>query len=316
MKVVEHLANATRPLVSVEIIPPRRGGDVRRIYEAVASLMPFDLPFIDITSHAAEAVWDELPDGTWRRRVTRKAPGTFGLCAAIKYRFDVDPVPHVLCNGFTREETEDALIELNYLGIENVLVIRGDAEPRPPSEGRTANESGLDLVRQVRDMNRGVYLEQLLESTPTDFCIGVAAYPEKHVEAPNLEWDISVLLEKQKAGADYAVTQIFYDNEMYFRFLKACRDRGVTIPVIPGLKIVTRPQQLRLIPKHFGATVPERLVEEVVAEPAERVVDVGIRWAFEQTRELLDRGVPSVHFYIMQNTAPLVTLLERLRRES
>lgn len=316
MKVVEHLANATRPLVSVEIIPPRRGGDVQRIYDAVRSIMPFDPPFIDITSHAAEAVWDELPDGTWRRRVTRKAPGTFGLCAAIKYRFNVDPVPHVLCNGFTREETEDALIELNYLGIENVLVIRGDAEPRPPTEGRTANESGLDLVRQMTAMNRGVYLEELLESTPTDFCVGVAAYPEKHIEAPNLDWDIGVLLEKQKAGAHYAVTQIFYDNELYFRFLKACRDRDVTIPIVPGLKILTRREQLQVVPKFFGVTVPERLVEEIVASPPEQVVDVGVRWALEQTRELFDRGVPSVHFYVMQNTRPFVAMMELLQRDS
>ncbi len=314
MKVVEHLANATKPLVSVEIIPPRRGGDVRRIYEAVASIMPFDPPFIDITSHAAEAVWDELPDGTWRRRVTRKAPGTFGVCAAIKHRFDVDPVPHVLANGFSREETEDALIELHYLGIENVLVIRGDGESRAPAEGRSANASGLDLVRQVASMNRGAYLEELLESTPTDFCIGVAAYPEKHVEAPNLESDIGVLLEKQRAGAHYAVTQIFYDNEVYLRFLKACRDRGVTIPIIPGLKIITRREQVRLIPKHFGATVPERLVHEIDASPADRAGEVGIAWALEQTRGLFDAGVPSVHFYVMQNTGPLVTLMEQLTR--
>jgi methylenetetrahydrofolate reductase (NADPH) len=316
VKVVEHLANATKPLVSVEIIPPRRGGDVRRIYEAVSSIMPFDPPFIDITSHAAEAVWDELPDGTWRRRVTRKAPGTFGLCAAIKHRFDVDPVPHVLANGFTREETEDALIELNYLGIENVLVIRGDGEPRPPSEGRSVHESGLDLVHQVTAMNRGVYLEELVESTPTDFCIGVAAYPEKHVEAPNLEFDIGVLLEKQRAGAHYAVTQIFYDNEAYLRFLKAARDRGVTIPIVPGLKILTRREQVRLIPKHFGATVPERLVAEIEAADPDRAIDVGIAWALEQTRGLFDAGVPSVHFYVMQNTAPLVALMRRLEREA
>jgi len=315
VKVVEHLANATRPLVSVEIIPPRRGGDVQRIYEAVSSIMPFDPPFIDITSHSAEAVWDELPDGTWRRRVTRKAPGTFGLCAAIKHRFNVDPVPHVLANGFTREETEDALIELNYLGIENVLVIRGDGAPREAVEGRSINESGLDLVRQVADMNRGVYLEQLVEATPSDFCIGVAAYPEKHVEAPNLEWDISVLLDKQKAGAHYAVTQIFYDNEVYFRFLKASRDRGVTIPIVPGLKILTRQQQVGLVPKHFGASIPERLVGEMLeTDSPERATEVGVRWALEQTRELLDRGVPSVHFYVMQNTRPFVTMMEQLYR--
>lgn len=313
MKVIEHLAQATRPLVSVEIIPPRRGGDVQRIYDAVASIMPFGPPFIDITSHAGEAVWDELPDGTWRRRVTRKAPGTFGLCAAIKHRFGVDPVPHVLANGFTREETEDSLIELNYLGIENLLLIRGDGDPRHAVDGRSVNETALDLVRQVSEMNRGVYLEELLEATATDFCIGVAAYPEKHVEAPNLERDIAMLLEKQRAGADYAVTQIFYDNEVYFRFLASCREAGVTIPIIPGLKILTRAEQVRVVPKHFGVTVPERLVAEITGLPPDQAVDVGVRWAFEQTIELFDRGVPSVHFFVMQNTRPLVTLMERLR---
>jgi len=314
MKVIEHLANATRPLVSVEIIPPRRGGDVQRIYDAVASVMPFDPPFIDITSHAAEAVWDELPDGTYRRRVTRKAPGTFGLCAAIKHRFGVDPVPHVLCNGFSREETEDALIELNYLGVENVLVIRGDGEPREPGEGRSANETGLDLVRQVADMNRGRYLEDLLEATPTEFCIGVAAYPEKHAEAPNLDWDIDVLLQKQRAGADYAVTQIFFDNEVYLRFVKACRDKGVTIPIVPGLKILTRKEQLGVVPKVFGVDVPPGLAEEVLAADPDRVVEVGTRWALEQAVQLLEAGVPSLHFYVMQNTRPFVSLMERLAR--
>jgi len=313
VKVIEHLANATRPLVSVEIIPPRRGGNVQRIYDAVASVMPYEPPFIDITSHSAEAVWDELPDGTYRRRVTRKAPGTFGLCAAIKYRFDVDPVPHVLCNGFTREETEDSLIELNYLGIENVLAIRGDGEPRRPTDGRSVNESGLDLVRQVSAMNRGEYLEELVESTPTDFCIGVAAYPEKHTEAPNLDWDVDVLLEKQRAGAEYAVTQVFYDAEVYLRFLKACRDRGVTIPIVPGLKILTRREQLKLVPKNFGVDIPRALVDEMKAVPPEDAVQVGIRWAHDQTAELLERGVPSVHFYIMQNTRPFVQLMERLK---
>src|SRR3954451_2351998 len=211
MKVIEHLANATRPFVSVEVIPPRRGGDVRRMFEAVASLMPYDPPFIDITSHAAEATYDELSDGSWRRRVTRKAPGTFGLCAAIKQRFGVDPVPHVLCNGFTREETEDALIELNYLGIENVLAIRGDGDPRDPGEGRSVNASALKLVEQIAGMNSGRYLEDLVEATPTDFCVGVAAFPEKHAEAPNLDWDLELLVRKQRAGAGYAVTQLFYD---------------------------------------------------------------------------------------------------------
>ena len=317
MKVIEHLANVTHPLVSVEVIPPRRGGDVQRIFDAVASVMPFDPPFIDITSHAAETVWRETPDGTWRRRVTRKAPGTFGLCAAIKQRFGVDPVPHVLCNGFTREETEDALIELHYLGIENVLAIRGDGERREPPDGRAVNESGLDLVEQIAAMNRGTYLEDIEEAAPTGFCVGVAAYPEKHPEAPNLDWDVDVLLRKQRAGAEYAVTQLFYDNEAYFRFVKTARDHGVTIPIVPGLKILTRPAQLSIVPKYFGVDVPRALSDELsTAAGAEAALEVGVGWAFRQTRDLFERGVPSAHFYVMQDTRPFVAMMERLRAET
>jgi methylenetetrahydrofolate reductase (NADPH) len=312
VKVIEHLERATRPLISVEIIPPRRGRNVQRIYEAVESLIPYDPPFIDITSHAAETVWEETPDGTWKRRVTRKAPGTFGLCASIKYRFDIDPVPHVLCHGFTREETEDALIELNYLGIENVLAIRGDADRRDPPEGRSANANALELVGQIAAMNRGEYLEELEEATPTDFSIGVACYPEKHEEAPNLERDIAFLLEKQRAGAEYAVTQLFYDNEAFFGFVKAARNQGVTIPIIPGLKLLTRRSHVTSIPRAFNVSVPEALVAEVATVPDERVADVGIEWARRKTLQLFDHGVQSVHFYVMQDTGPLVSLLELL----
>jgi methylenetetrahydrofolate reductase (NADPH) len=313
MKVAEHLANATRPLVSVEIIPPRRGGNVQRIWDAVESVLPYEPPFIDITSHAAEAVLDEQPDGTFRRRVTRKAPGTFGMCAAIKYRFGIDPVPHVLCNGFTREETEDALIDLQFLGIENVLAIRGDGEPREPAGGRTSNATGLDLVEQVAAINRGEYLEPLEEATPTDFCIGVAAYPEKHPEAPNMAWDIDVLRRKQEAGADYAVTQLFYDNEPYLRFVRAARDAGVTIPIVPGLKIFTRRQHLTLVPKVFGVDVPHALAHEVASASDDDVAEVGIRWAERQTVGLFEAGIASVHFYVMANTRPFVAMMERLR---
>ena len=315
MKVIEHLANATRPLISVEIIPPRRGGSVQRIYDAVESLLPYEPPFIDITSHAAETVWEETPDGTWKRRVTRKAPGTFGLCAAIRHRFGVDPVPHVLCNGFTSEETEDALIELHYLGIENVLAIRGDGERRDPPEHRSVNANAVELVRQIAAMNRGEYLEELEEATPTGFCIGVACYPEKHEEAPNLERDIAFLLEKERAGAEYAVTQLFYDNEAYLSFVKAARNQGVTIPIIPGLKLLTRRSHLTSIPRTFNVTVPEALVAEVAALPDDRVPEAGIEWARRQTLELFDHGVPSAHFYVMQDTRPLVRLLEQLKPE-
>lgn len=313
MKVAEHLANATRPLVSVEVIPPRRGADVQRVYEAVESVLPYEPPFIDITSHAAEAVMVEMPDGSFRRRVTRKAPGTFGLCAAIKYRFGVDPVPHVLCNGFTREETEDALIDLHYLGIENVLAIRGDSEPREPAGGRTANTAALELVQQIAAMNRGEYLDELDEATPTDFCVGVAAYPEKHPEAPNLAWDVDVLRRKQEAGASYAVTQLFYDNERYQRFVAMCREAGITIPIVPGLKILTRREQLTLVPKIFGVDVPAEFADEVRAARDEDVLEVGIRWAERQTLSLFEAGAPAAHFYVMANTRPFVTMMERLR---
>jgi methylenetetrahydrofolate reductase (NADPH) len=312
MKVAEHLANAARPLVSVEVIPPRRGADVRRIWDAVESVLPYEPPFIDITSHAAEAVLDEQPDGTFRRRITRKAPGTFGLCAAIKYRFGIDPVPHVLCNGFTREETEDALIELHYLGIENVLAIRGDGEARP-REGRSTNRTGLELVEQIAGMNVGTYLEPIEDAAPTDFCIGVAAYPEKHPEAPNMEWDVDVLLRKQAAGADYAVTQLFYDNDAYLLFVAQARAAGVTIPIVPGLKIFTRRNQLSMVPKVFGVDVPQALADEVAAVPDDRVTEVGVRWAEQQTLGLLGAGIPSVHFYVMANTSPFVAMMERLR---
>jgi methylenetetrahydrofolate reductase (NADPH) len=223
-------------------------------------------------------------------------------------------VPHVLCNGFTREETEDALIELNYLGIENVLAIRGDADRRDPPEGRSANANALELVGQIAAMNRGDYLEELEEATPTDFSIGVACYPEKHEEAPNLERDIAVLVEKERAGAEYAVTQLFYDNEVYFRFVKSARDQGVTIPIIPGLKILTRRSHVTSIPRTFNVSVPEALVADVAAVDDDGVADVGIRWAYEQTMQLFEQGVPSAHFYVMQDTGPLVSLLEMLQR--
>lgn len=312
MQVVEHLAAARRPLVSVELIPPRRGGDVRRIHEAVESILPYEPPFIDITSHAAEAVWEQGSDGSWRRRVTRKAPGTFGLCAAIKYRYGIDPVPHILCNGFTREETEDALIELHYLGIENVLAIRGDGQPREPAGGRTVNATALDLVRQIAAMNRGEYLEELEGASPTSFCVGVAAYPEKHVEAPNLEWDVDVLLEKQRAGAAYAVTQLFYDNDVYVRFVETARARGVTLPIVPGLKILTSATQVHRVPSTFGVDVPPALADEITASP-DHAVEIGVRWAAEQTLGLFAHGAPGVHVYVMLNTAPFVMMMERLR---
>lgn len=317
MKVTEHLALAKNPLISVEIIPPKRGHSLQKIHEAIASIKPYHPPFVDVTSHSAEVIWEEMRDGTFKKRVKRKSPGTFGLCAAIKYKFDIDPVPHILCTGFTREETEDALIELNYLGIENVLAIRGDGKIKKNDRpDRTTNEYALDLVGQVTRMNHGHYQDELIDAAHTDFCVGVSFYPEKHFEAPNLKFDMEVLLRKQQAGACYGVSQMFFDNEVYHRYLAESRKLGVTMPLVPGLKILTAKSQLSMIPSVFHVDLPVELTERMLkADTKEKQVQVGVDWAYQQTLELLEKGVTCVHFYIMQNTQPFVMLMEKLKKK-
>jgi len=318
MKVTEHLANSAKPCISVEIIPPRRGGNVQQIHQAIETILPFNPPFIDVTSHAAEVIWEEMPDGSFKKRVKRKSPGTFGLCAAIKYKYNIDPVPHILCAGFSKEETEDALIELNYLGVENLLCIKGDnAYQRPVPEGKTANTFALDLVQQVNGMNQGKYLdENLIDAAKTDFCIGVSCYPEKHFEAPNLKFDIQNLKNKVDSGAHYAVSQMFFDNSKYFEFVEQAKEAGIQVPIIPGLKILTSKKQLTSIPKVFYINFPEELVERVMACKDDKEVKVvGIDWAYQQSLDLLEKGAPSLHFYIMQHTGPFLALMEKLSKK-
>lgn len=313
MKVIEHYRKAKEPIISFEIIPPKRGGSVKKVFEALDKVMKFNPPFIDVTYHAAEAYYEELGDGTVKRHVKRKRPGTIGLCAAIKHRYNVDPVPHLICEGFTKEESEDALIELNYLGIENVLAIRGDdtGAPNLHYKGQAVNEHAIDLVRQIRNMNKGIYLEDLVDAEPTDFCIGVGGYPEKHFEAPNLEWDIARLKEKVEAGAEYIVTQMFFDNQAYFRFVDACRDAGIEVPIVPGLKVLTRERHLQFLPKYFHLSIPEELARRVEENP-DKVDEIGIEWCREQCVELLEHGVPGLHFYIMSNPTPAISVIEEL----
>ncbi len=302
MKVVELLDQASEPLISYELIPPKRGGSIQEVMEVVEELMPFDPPFIDVTSHSATVEYVESGDGTWRRRVKRKRPGTLGLCAAIQSRFGVPTVPHLLCHGFTREETEDALIELNYLGVHNVMALRGDDNgyDKPLPSGRSRNEYAIDLVEQIVDMNEGRYLEELMDPAQADFCIGVAGYPEKHFRAPNLTWDILNLKRKVDAGAHYVTTQMFFDNEAFFNFEQKCRDVGIGVPIIPGIKILTKKRHLQMLPSRFHLKIPEALAAEVEAATPEHVADIGIEWARKQCLELMEAGVPSVHFYIMQ----------------
>ncbi len=315
MKVIDHLTQANRPLISFEIIPPLRGGDAQALLKLIEDVMPYGPPFIDVTSHPAEVIYDETPEGI-RRMVKRKRPGTLGICALIQNKYNVDAVPHILCHGFTREETEDFLIELQYLGIDNVLAIRGDkdghAKPKPLPE-RTVNVYALDLVKQISAMNRGRYLEEdLLDAKPSDFCIGIAGYPEKHFEAPNLASDIRWTKAKVDAGAAYIVTQMFFDNRHYFRYLEACRSAGIEVPIVPGLKIITVPSHLSSIPRDFKVEIPVELADEVNAAKPGHVRDTGVEWTVKQARELLSQGVPGVHFYIMQSSAAVTRVMEKL----
>lgn len=315
MKVIEHYDKATEPLISFEIIPPKRGGAVNSVFESLDRVVEeVKPPFIDVTYHAAEAYVEEQADGTLKRIVRRKRPGTIGLCAAILHRYGIDPVPHLICEGFTKEESEDALIELNYLGIHNLFAIRGDNTGSQVSLNMngTANKYASDLVKQINNMNRGVYLEELANAEPTDFCVGVAGYPEKHFEAPNLDWDIKKLKKKVEAGAEYIVTQMFFDNSAYFRFVEKCRDHGIDVPIIPGLKILTTGNHLRSLPRYFYLNIPDELSAEVEKNP-DRAREIGIEWGRKQSQELIDNGVQGLHYYIMGNPQPALDVIKGIR---
>ena len=314
MKVIEHLANATDTLISFEVIPPRRGGDIQSLLNVIDDIVKYKPPSIDITSHAADIVYDETPEGI-KPRIIRKRPGTLGICALIQKKYNIDAVPHVLCINFTKQETEDFLIELQYLEIENVLAVRGDesAYKKPVLHGRSTNKYASDLVAQIVDMNNGRYLEDdLLDAKPSNFCIGVGAYPEKHFEAPNLDYDIEKLKKKVEAGAEYVVTQMFFDNRVYFDFVDRCTAAGINIPIIPGLKIVTSQKQISSIPRNFYVDIPSEFTEEMIEAKPEHELEVGVNWAKKQAEELLNNKVPALHFYIMQNSKPVSFLMEKL----
>jgi methylenetetrahydrofolate reductase (NADH) len=314
MKVIDHLAQSKRPLISFEIIPPLRGGTVNSLLALIDDLVKYRPPFIDITSHAAEVIYEETAKGI-QRRVKRKRPGTLGVCALLQNKYQVDAVPHILCQSFTREETEDFLIELKYLGIDNVLAVRGDDSgyEKPLQHGRSANRYASDLVSQIGAMNRGRYLEaDLLDAEPSDFCIGVGGYPEKHFEAPNLQLDARYVKAKLDAGAHYVVTQMFFDNRHYFRFVDFCRKIGITAPIIPGLKVLSSQKQLSSIPSNFHVEIPAELADEAQAARPEQVLDIGVEWARRQLDELLAHGVVSAHFYVMQSATAIKRLMAKI----
>jgi len=303
MKITDHIQTAKNTLFSFEILPPLKGQDIKQIYAGIEPLMEFNPPFIDVTYHREEFIMKPLQDGTFRRITTRKRPGTVAICAAIMNKFKVDAVPHLICGGFNREETENALIDLHFLGIDNVLVLRGDNLKHetvftPEPEG---NANALELLHQVKRMNAGQYEdEDLVNPVHTDFCIGIAGYPEKHQDAPNMKSDLLWLKKKVDAGAEFITTQMFFDNEAYFNFVDKCGKAGINVPIIPGIKPIATKKQLTVLPKVFHIDIPETLSEAIEkAKDDKQVKEIGIEWAINQCKELKVKGAPVLHFYTM-----------------
>jgi methylenetetrahydrofolate reductase (NADPH) len=315
MKVTDYLKNAgNNTLISFEVLPPLKGSGMQDIFNLLDPLMEFKPPFIDVTYHREEYIYKKQDSGYYEKTAIRKRPGTVGICAAIMHRYDVDAVPHLICGGFNREDTENALIDLNFLEINNVLALRGDAlqfdSKFVPEPG--GNAYALDLVKQIDEMNHGRYLDENIENgQKTNFCIGIAGYPEKHFEAPNMESDLAFIKEKVKAGAEYIVTQMFFDNKKYFEYVESCRNAGIHIPIVPGLKPLTKLYQLSSIPRHFYINLPEDLVSAFLsAKTMEAKRQVGIEWCVVQSQELKAAGVPCLHYYTMGDVDTIKKIAE------
>lgn len=303
MRVTDIISNAKSTLFSIEILPPLKGKDINSVFNGIDPLIEFKPAFIDVTYHREEYVLRKRSDGGFDKVYTRKRPGTVAICAALMNKYKIDTVPHLICGGFSKEETENALIELNFLGVDNVLVLRGDNIKNesnfvPEPDG---NKTSLELLHQVKNMNNGIYLDPDLENaSQSNFCISVSGYPEKHYEAPNMSSDLKWLKAKVDAGADYIVTQMFFNNEKFFDFVKTVRDMGITVPIIPGLKPLTTKKQLSVLPKIFHIDLPEALTNEVEKCKDDKAVkQVGIEWAIQQSKELKAAGTPVLHYYTM-----------------
>jgi methylenetetrahydrofolate reductase (NADPH) len=316
MKVTDHIAQAKQTLVSFEVLPPLKGKGIEALYKHLDPLMEFKPSFINVTYHRSEHIFKKRVDGSFEKVVIRKRPGTESICAAIMYKYSVDTVPHLICGGFGVNETEDALINLRYLGIDNVLVLRGDAaknetafEPEPGG-----HKYASDLLKQVANLNAGIYLEDELKGThKTEFCIGVAGYPEKHFEAPNMETDLQYLKDKVDAGADYIITQMFFDNAKYYAFVNACRAVGINVPIIPGLKPIYSKKQLTVLPKTFHIDLPTDLSNEVLrCKTDEEVEAIGEKWLLEQSKDLKKNGVPVLHYYTLGKPGLITRVVREL----
>lgn len=316
MKVIEHINEAKGTLVSFEILPPLKGKSINALWEHLDPLMEFKPSFINVTYHRSESMFKKKPDGTFEKVEVRKRPGTVGICAALMNRYKVDAVAHLICGGFSKQETEDALIDLHFLGVNNVLVLRGDA---PKNESSFEPEPGghryaIELLQQVTNMNNAIYLEEdLKNAVRTEFCIGVAGYPEKHFEAPNMQTDLAFLKAKVDAGAEYITTQMFFDNQKYFSFVQSCKDAGINVPVIPGLKPITSKKQLNIIPRTFHVDIPEELSSEIMKCKTDADVEiVGQEWLLKQSKELKAAGVPVLHYYTLGKPQVIANVVKEL----
>jgi len=311
MKVTEHLSKAQSTLFSIEVLPPQKGKTIDDLLSVIEPLMEFKPPFIDVTYHREEIIYKKRPDGLMEEVPLRRRPGTVGICAAIRGRFNVDTVPHLVCGGFTPEETEDALFTLYYLGINNVLLLQGDGDKNPKANAKpSAYKYASDLVKQVADMNLGKFLHEETETElKTNFCIGVAGYPEKHFEAPNLNTDLKWLKHKVDCGSDYIVTQMFYDNKKYFEFVDKCKAMGINVPILPGLKPIASKSQLNTLAKIFHIDIPEDLADAVENCKDDKAVKrVGIEWCIQQSKELKAANVPCLHYYTMSRSEATVEI--------
>ena len=310
MKVIEHISNSNNTQFSYEIIPPLRGKGIQIIIDMIEDLKKFNPPFIDVTSHSSSA--QKFQNG--KTVLKRKRPGTISICGIIQNRFNIDTVAHLVCNGFTKEETEDALIELSFLGIKNILAISGDGNPKKIiHEGKSINNNSLDLIHQIKNLSRGNYLHEIANSSTIDMCVGIGCYPEKHAFSNDFDQEIDLLKQKIAAGASYAVTQMFFDNSKYFAFVERCKKENISIPIIPGIKILDKPRQTDILPKLFNIELPDELYGEAL-EDIEHIQEIGTRWAIKQSEELINAGVPIIHYYLMNDTSCMLRILNHLHK--
>lgn len=315
MKVTEHLKQAKETLFSFEILPPLKGKSIQSIFDGIDPLMEFKPRFVNVTYHREEFIYKERENGLLEKIAIRKRPGTVGICAAIMNKYQVDAVPHLICGGFSKEETENALIDLQFLGIDNVLALRGDSIKTESmfKQHKDGHRFAVELIAQIGEMNKGNYMMDDIKLEPTDFCIGTAGYPEKHFEAMNMATDLHYLKAKVDAGAEYIVTQMFFDNQKYFDFVEACRSNGINVPIIPGLKPIKTMDHITFLPKFFKIDYPEALSKELIkCKDSKQVEALGIEWGIQQSKELKEAGVPCIHYYTMSNSSMVKTIAKEI----